>query len=69
MLQVNGIDHVYDFDEPHPNHKRDRCGGLITWADLSAAKKWLFRASREVPAAAGHIQRKMVRIDVWQIEF
>jgi hypothetical protein len=26
------------------DHKLDRCGGLITWADLSAAKKWPFES-------------------------
>src|SRR5450756_1326245 len=42
MLQVNGNDHLYDLDEPRPKHKGDRWGGLITWADLFAAKKWPF---------------------------
>jgi hypothetical protein len=42
-------------------------GGLITWADLSAAKKWPFRNLPDVPASTGHIQRKMVRIDLWLI--
>src|SRR5216684_6583099 len=64
MLQVNGIDHVDALDELHPNHQPDRCGGLITWAHRSAAKKWPFRSLPEVPAPAGHIQRKMVRIVV-----
>src|ERR1700738_3025573 len=62
MLQVNGIDHVYDLDELHPNHQPDRCGGLLTLAPRSAAKKWQFRSLPQVPAPAGHIQRKMVRI-------
>jgi hypothetical protein len=43
MLQVNGIDHLYGLGEDHPNHKGDRCGGLITWVDPFAAKKWPFR--------------------------
>src|SRR3982074_344497 len=38
-------------------------GGLITWADPFAAKKWPFRCLLGVAASTGHIQRKMVRID------
>jgi hypothetical protein len=44
-------------------------GGLITWADLFAAKKWPFRNLPDLPVSTGHIQRKMVRIDLWQIAF
>jgi hypothetical protein len=44
-------------------------GGLITWADLFAAKKWPFRNLPDLPASTGHFQRKMVRIDLWQIAF
>src|SRR5258707_7012671 len=44
-------------------------GGLITWTDLSAAKKWPFRNLPDVPASTGHIQQKMVRIDLCQIAF
>src|SRR5712671_7625217 len=63
MLQVFGIDHGNDVDEAHPNHYRDRCGGLITWADLSAAKKWPFQPPWTYLMPTGHIQWKMVRID------
>src|ERR1700745_2420666 len=36
-------------------------GGLIAWADLSAAKKWQSRPSSTYSAPTGHIQWKMVR--------
>src|SRR6266481_2886907 len=49
--------------EAPPNHYRDRCGGLITWADPSAAKKWPFQPLWTYFTPAGHIQWKMVRID------
>jgi FtsP/CotA-like multicopper oxidase with cupredoxin domain len=39
-------------------------GGLITWADLFAAKKWPVQKLLLRPLAAGHIKRKMVRIDL-----
>src|SRR5712671_3533625 len=57
MLQVFGIDHGNDVDEAHPNHYRDRCGGLIAWADLAAAKKWPSqpprRTSRQLDISSG----------------
>jgi hypothetical protein len=56
MLQINGSDHVYDLD-----HKRDRCGGLITWARGPQQKKPALTASG-VPAATGHSERKVVGI-------
>jgi hypothetical protein len=62
MLQVNGIDHLYGVDESHPNHKDDRCGGLITWAQRFAAKKWPFSSHPDVVAATGLLKPKMVRI-------
>src|SRR6476619_2058989 len=62
MLQVIGIDHGNDLDEVHPGDYRDRCGGLITWAHRSAAKKWPFPPPWAHLRPTGHIQRKMVRI-------
>jgi hypothetical protein len=47
---------------PHPNHKRDRCGGLITWHADPQQKNSHNSISGE-PAATGHSERKMVRID------
>jgi hypothetical protein len=44
-------------------------GGLITWAYRIAAKKWPFPAMPDVAVAAGHIQRKMVRIGPWRSAF
>src|SRR6266436_3624996 len=38
-------------------------GGLIAWADLSAAKKWPFQPPWTYLTPTGHFQRKMVRID------
>src|ERR1700676_2994298 len=71
MLQVNGIDHAYGLDKLHPNHKRDRCGGPIKCVPKVAAKKWPSPSfpggtSRrlDVSSLAGHIQRKMVRINL-----
>jgi len=61
MLQVNGIDHVYDLDEPHPIVSLIGAAGLITWAHPSAAKTMaVSKPSPGVPGPAGHIQRKMV---------
>src|SRR5882672_3402635 len=45
-----------------PNYKDDRCGGLITWAQRFAAKKWLFSNHLDVVAATGLLKPKMVRI-------
>lgn len=64
MLQLNGIDHVYDLDARIQIINVIVAGGLITWAVRSAAKKWPFQTSRRYLTTAGHIQRKMVRIDL-----
>src|SRR5258705_12435884 len=48
---------------------RDRCGGLIAWAVLSAAKKWPFQPPWTYLTPTGHIQRKMVRIDHGRAHF
>src|ERR1700730_16499420 len=45
-----------------PNHKRNRCGGLITWAPRFAAKKWPYSSLLDVAAATGLLKPKMVRI-------
>src|SRR5712671_2429032 len=44
-------------------------GGLIAWADLSAAKKWPSQPPSTYLAPTGHIQRKMVRIDHGRSDF
>jgi FtsP/CotA-like multicopper oxidase with cupredoxin domain len=61
MLQVNGIDHVYGLDA------RIQTMNVIGAAAYSMgqpvrSKKMAVRDPREIPAPAGHIQRKMVRI-------